>query len=179
MPDPQSNSVAVKNLQRYLRRLSFGEPTIPDPPVDGIFDTRTENALREFQRLRGLPVTGRADAQTWERLYDDYRAAGAIGSPAQKISLFPLNPSGYRFSIGDRGFAVTALQYMLRELQVDHAELVDLPLSGVYDAKTADAVRVFQGKNGILENGEVGLLTWNTLTDQYNILFLRTERDPF
>jgi peptidoglycan hydrolase-like protein with peptidoglycan-binding domain len=178
MPEYPSNAVAIENLQRYLRRLSFGEPSIPDPPVDGIFDTRTEDALREFQRLRGLPITGRADAETWERLYDDYRAALALGTLPRRVSLFPSNPNGYRFTSGDQGFAVTALQYMLRELQADHREFADLPLSGVYDADTAEAIRVFQRKNGFPIDGEVGLLTWNALTDQYNVLFFRAEQDP-
>jgi len=179
MPEHPNNTVAVLNLQRYLRRLSFGEPTIPDPPVDGIFDTRTEDALREFQRLRGFPITGRADSQTWERLYEDYRAALALGAPPQRVSLFPRNPNDHRFSEGDRGFAVTALQYMLRELHTDHVELTDLPITGIYDASTAEAVRIFQRKNGFPIDGEVGLLTWNALTDQYNILFFRSEQDPF
>ena len=179
MPEHTNNAVAVLNLQRYLRRLSFGEPTIPDPPMDGIFDTRTEDALREFQRLRGFPVTGRADAETWERLYNDYRAALSLTSPPQKVSLFPLTPDDYRLTEGSRGFVVTALQYMLRELHADHAELTDLPITGIYDTDTADAVRLFQRKNRLIEDGEVGLLTWNALTDRYNVFFFRSEQDIF
>lgn len=179
MPMHQNHAVAVENLQRYLRRISFGEPTIPDPPVDGIFEARTEEALREFQRLRGLPITGRADRETWDRLYEDYRAALALGSQPQRIALFPLTPDGYLLTPGSRGFTVTALQYMLRELHHHYKELTDLPQTGVYDADTDRAVRLFQRRNGLVEDGGVSLLTWNALTDQYNILFFRSEQDIF
>ncbi len=175
MPEHTNQETAVRNLQRYLRRLSFREPTILDPPVDGIFDSRTEDALREFQRLRGFPITGRADRQTWERLYEDYRVAQALGAQPQRVALFPIIPDGYTLDQNARGFVVTALQYMLRELQYHHRELAELPITGVYDTDTANAVRLFQSRNNIPEDGLVGLLTWNALTDQYNLLFLRAD----
>ena len=177
MPEYANQTSAVRNLQRYLRRLSFGESTIPDPPIDGIFDSRTEQALREFQRLRGFPMTGHADRQTWERLYEDYRAAQALGAQPQRVALFPVTPDGYMLDPNTRGFVVTALQYMLRELGHNHKELSDLPITGIYDDATAKAVRLFQSRNNIPEDGLVGLLTWNALTDQYNLLFLRADRE--
>ena len=57
-------SIAVQNLQTYLRRLSYACPEIPPPPVDGIFDSATECSLRAFQELNGLEPTGVADART-------------------------------------------------------------------------------------------------------------------
>ena len=46
-----NQATAVENLQRYLRRLSFDDPRIPRVPVDGIFDTVTEDATRAFQDI--------------------------------------------------------------------------------------------------------------------------------
>ena len=81
MTNHQNYPAAVTNLQRYLRQLSYDEASIPPPPVDGIFEDATVAALREFQRLRGFPVTGQADQETWDRLYADYRASLAKNSP--------------------------------------------------------------------------------------------------
>ncbi len=173
MNDHPNNSPAVENLQRYLRKLSFDEASIPAPPVDGIFDTRTEEALREFQRSRGLPVTGSSDQDTWEQLYADYRGSLALNSPPRQISAFPPDPFGYVMVPGSTGFAVAALQYMLRELHYHYLALRELPITAVYDEETSAAVRLFQEKNRLSVDGNVGLLTWNAIADQYNILFSR------
>lgn len=172
--DHPNYTTAVENLQRYLRFLSYSNPSIPIPPIDGIFESRTEDALREFQRLRGLPPTGRADRTTWELLYADYRAALALHSPPRQLSVFPIDPEGYVILPNAQGFAVTAIQYMLLELQHHYRELENVALTGVYDQQTQDAVRFFQKRNGLPTDANVGLLTWNSLTDQYNTLFWRT-----
>ena len=36
--------------------------------VDGEFGSRTEEAVKEFQRINNLPVDGIVDAQTWHHL---------------------------------------------------------------------------------------------------------------
>ena len=36
--------------------------------IDGVIDERTRNAVREFQRLNHLPVTGEVDEQTAAKL---------------------------------------------------------------------------------------------------------------
>jgi peptidoglycan hydrolase-like protein with peptidoglycan-binding domain len=36
--------------------------------VDGDFGSRTEEAVKEFQRIHNLPVDGIVDAQTWHHL---------------------------------------------------------------------------------------------------------------
>jgi peptidoglycan hydrolase-like protein with peptidoglycan-binding domain len=171
MTEHPNYNEAVANLQRYLRQLAYWEENIPQPPVDGIFESRTEEALREYQRLRGLPVTGSADFDTWERLYADYRASLAAHSPPRQASIFPIYPENYVITEGSTGFAVTALQYMLSELRHSYSYLEDLVISGIYDAQTARAVQRFQRENGISGEGGVGLATWNAITDQYNTLY--------
>ena len=170
MTDHPNFRPSVSNLQRYLRQLSYDEETIPRPPIDGIFESQTEDALREFQRLRGLPVTGSADRETWERLYEDYRRALSLRSPPRAVTLFPLDPIGYVILPQSRDFAVTVLQHMLLELHDHHKELENVEITGVYDPQTQSAVRFFQQKNGLPDDGNTGLLTWNTITDQYNAL---------
>ena len=64
MTNHPNHAAATEDVQRYLRQLSYGEPTIPPPPIDGIFDTRTTDALQRFQLLKGLtqpalPTRGR------------------------------------------------------------------------------------------------------------------------
>lgn len=37
--------------------------------LDGKFGGRTERAVRDYQRQRGLPATGVVDKQTWQMLF--------------------------------------------------------------------------------------------------------------
>ena len=169
---PHSNQTeAVANLQRYLRQLHFLEPSIPQPPVDGIFESVTEESLKAFQRSRGLPATGRADQLTWELLFEAYRAALAVAFFPSSPDLFPVHPRGYALTPGDRGFAVHALQYALQELQHTYGTEYPTPINGLYTEETKDAVEAFQRRNGLHASGDTDLLTWNQIMDQYNSLF--------
>lgn len=40
--------------------------------ISGIYDEKTEAAVRTFQKLNRLPVTGTVNAATWDRLADDH-----------------------------------------------------------------------------------------------------------
>ena len=55
----------VADVQRRLGRLRIDEVT-----VSGHFDERTERAVRQFQRLRGLPADGVVTDETWRVLVE-------------------------------------------------------------------------------------------------------------
>ena len=166
---------AITNLQRYLRHLSYFNEGVDPLPVDGIFDSATEAALRSFQSAAGLPQTGRADRVTWERLYAAYRASIAEKQAPARIAHFPQIPENYRVEVGDAQFLVSIIQHALQELAVVYEGLDDVPLSGAYDEQTAAAVRRFQAVYGLPEDGAVDRATWNALADAYN----RSFSDPY
>lgn len=58
-----SSGPAVRLLQRLLQEKGFYRG-----PIDGIFGTRTQQSVRQFQRSQGIPVTGIADHATWHAL---------------------------------------------------------------------------------------------------------------
>ena len=60
---------AIRNLQTYLRAQAFVDENAIPVPIDGIYDTQTQNALIEFQRKNNLAPTGIADRTTWDLLY--------------------------------------------------------------------------------------------------------------
>lgn len=57
---------AIRYLLRELM-IDYGG-VFEDIPLTGTFDTVTEGAVKHFQQLHGLPVTGRVDRVTWNRL---------------------------------------------------------------------------------------------------------------
>lgn len=58
-----SSGAAVRFLQRLLQQAGYYKGTI-----DGKYDARTRRAVRNFQRDKGLNVTGRMDIETWEAM---------------------------------------------------------------------------------------------------------------
>ena len=70
-------------------------------------------------------------------------------------------------SEGDAGFTINVLQFMLREVGESQIELEEVEISGIFDAKTARAVRLFRQQNRLPEGETVDLVTWNTLVDRF------------
>jgi peptidoglycan hydrolase-like protein with peptidoglycan-binding domain len=160
---------AIMNTQRYLRFLSYQDDDIPPVPIDGIWDTATQNALIEFQRKNGLAPTGTVDRETWELLKKRYDEAVALNSPPARIDVFPRMPKDFMLVQGDRGFVVDAVQFMISELEQLYTFGAFAP-SGIYDEPTARLVAFFQGKNGISPTGSVNRETWDAMAVQYNLL---------
>ncbi len=174
MRNTQTEADAVRNLQIYLRQLSYHQPAIAPPPVNGIFDAATRQSLAQFQNTAGLPVSGTATRETWECLFAAYRRSLAENALPAKISAFPPTPKGYCLAAGCTSFCVAALQMMLRELQRSLPEQPPVEPTSVYDEATEQIVRAFQLCCPELEaTGTTDLATWNAVALRYNALFDR------
>ena len=163
MPTPYETQ-AIFNLQRYLRQISRFDPDIPSVNEDGIFGEETRASLSAFQQKYGLPVTGTADAETWAMLFNEYLASVEARTRPDPVYLFPRYPADYSVGLGDENVYVAVIQLLLREaitLYGLDAEL--LPLNGVFDALTEQAVRDFQRVQRLPDDGRVDRVTWNRL----------------
>ncbi len=67
-----SDSDEVGTLQNYLNFIAQTYTEIPSLPVTGYFGNRTREAVISFQRIFGLPVTGRVNAVTWNTITGIY-----------------------------------------------------------------------------------------------------------
>jgi len=67
-----SESDEVGVLQSYLNYIAQTYTEIPSVPVTGYFGTRTREAVISFQRVFGLPATGRVNAITWSAIASIY-----------------------------------------------------------------------------------------------------------
>ncbi|NYB75895.1 peptidoglycan-binding protein [Sedimentibacter hydroxybenzoicus DSM 7310] len=70
---------AVRTIQEQLNRISDNYPAIPKIRVDGIFKETTEDAVKRFQEIFQLPVTGIVDFATWYSISNIYVAVTKIG----------------------------------------------------------------------------------------------------
>ena len=158
---------AVRNIQRYLRRLSYTDPSIPPVPIDGIFGEATRESLVAFQKMNGLEGSGIADRESWEMLYKRYLAAADRYTPPSGFSVFPRVPDDYAIGVGEFSFAVSAVQFLLSEVSAIIDAIDQVPITGRYDIETARAVSLFQDASGLSVTGEVDLMTWEVLVDTY------------
>ena len=68
----------VRQMQEQLARISQAYPAIPRITADGIYGPRTQEAVRTFQSVFGLPVTGVVDYKTWYEISAIYVAVTRI-----------------------------------------------------------------------------------------------------
>ena len=156
--------IEVSVVQYFLSVVSYFDPRVLPPPFSGVFDEATQQSLSSFQRDYGLPETGEADEETWNRLAAVYR--GNISSVEAGISaeLFP----GALITLGSEGEDVARVQEFLRVVAEVYTEIPVPPQNGVYDAATQNAVRIFQGLFAVPQSGVVGPVTWLLLSEKYN-----------
>ena len=62
----------VSDLQSYLNLIGKTIPEIPEVPVTGYFGDQTDDAIRIFQQLFGIPVTGDVGPVTWYQIALQY-----------------------------------------------------------------------------------------------------------
>ena len=117
MTDHPTYRYAVMNLQRYLRRLVplGGEENIRLVPIDGIFESRTKEALEEYQRTRGLPVTGIAEKLTWDTLFAEYTNDLRKNDRSSFPDLFPASPWDYQTKFGEKSAFIKFLQFFIKK----------------------------------------------------------------
>ncbi len=167
MATPQNYRDAVANLQKYLRALSFSDDRIERVPVDGIFDTNTQKALRSFQRTRGLEETGIAYKETFDKLYEEYAELEAAAREGCAAIFFPKNSEYYEASAGEQHSFITLLQLLLQELSVVYEWEDEILVGGEYDDKTERAIRQFQEISRLPITGRVDKRTWRRLVEDF------------
>ena len=73
-----SSGAKVRQMQEQLNVLAGAYPALPKITADGIYGPATENAVREFQSVFGLPVTGKVDYPTWYKISEIYVGVSRI-----------------------------------------------------------------------------------------------------
>jgi peptidoglycan hydrolase-like protein with peptidoglycan-binding domain len=112
--------------------------------ADGIFGAATERALKTYQQRKGLPATGRVDAQT-------ARALGLGGGSAPRTYV--------GLKLGSRGPAVKAVQRAIIRSGIKLFGGAD----GVFGMATQSALMLYQRARGIPASGVVDGATARSL----------------
>lgn len=128
--------------------------------IDGVYGDDTTRAVRNFQKDRGIPVSGVIDEMTYAALRNvDGSSAPA---PAPSSSSEETSADGSMYSIGDSGAEVTSIQRKLKKMGY-----LDGGVDGIYGGDTSSAVKAFQRDQELSATGMVDGDTLSTLTSAY------------
>jgi peptidoglycan hydrolase-like protein with peptidoglycan-binding domain len=161
----------VRNIQYLLAYVAQFYDQIPPITLDGIYGTATESAVRAFQQLFELDVTGEVDLATWDALYRTY--LGFIETiPFKYIDgrLYPY--PGIPLRLGSESEVVRLMQEYLNYIASFYPQIPTVSPTGYFGSRTQEAVIAFQRLQGITPNGTVGANTWNEITSLYSDLYL-------
>lgn len=166
-----SSGPNVVVVQTELNRISQNYPAIPKiSPVDGIYGSRTEAAVRRFQEIFNLTPDGIVGKSTWYalvRLYTAVTSLGELRSLGQQFYAINWSPPG-GLQPGDTGEKVRLLQYMLSVLSEYIPQVPPVTVDGIYGSATRAAVLAAQRRFRLPETGTVGTQTWNEIYNQYS-----------
>jgi len=141
----------VRQLQERLNAVGARDAAGRVLGTDGQFDQRTEDAVRNFQRARGLEVDGLAGPETLRALDAAVRARATS----------PMADGVLRE--GERGAEVRQLQERLNAAGARDAAGRVLGTDGQFGQRTEDAVRNFQRARGLEVDGVAGPETLRAL----------------
>ncbi|WP_318246497.1 peptidoglycan-binding protein [Guptibacillus algicola] len=118
--------------------------------VTGYFGPVTEKAVKDFQRAKGLTVTGTATKETLDTLSNT--TSPAVHPPVQDSSHDDV------LKVGSKGELVVELQSKLKALGYYNGAT-----DGAFGPITESAVKTFQSRNKLTANGVVDSSTWEKL----------------
>lgn len=139
-----STGTAVSALQQNLTTLGYyyGD-------VTGHYGNLTQQAVKKFQKAKGLTQDGVASTATLNAITSALKNAGVDVGPGTVATTL---------REGDKGTAVTELQTMLKKLNYYYGSV-----TGSFDSLTKQAVRKFQDDNKLTVDGVAGPATINKL----------------
>ena len=168
-----SPDVAV--IQRQLNRIRLNYPSIPViVRENGRFGGDTDAAVRGFQRIFGMPVTGIVDRSVWYRISYIYAAVKKLAELTSEgeSESFPQEAPTVILKRGDRGNDVTTLQYILSYIGLFYENISPIAyIDGIFGSVTEDAVKQFQREFGLAADGIVGSATWSKLYETFDGIF--------
>ena len=155
----------IRSLQTMLRVIATDQGNSVSIIPDGIYGRDTVSGIMEFQRSRGLAVTGIADQDTWEHIVRDYEHSLIRQNPAKTIEVI-LEP-GQVIRRGETHPDLLLAQGMLLILSRVYGSVNEPSLTGTLDLATAQSIESFQTLSLLPMTGELDKTTWKHLALQY------------
>ena len=148
-------NIFVRTALYYYNLIAAFDLLLEPTDITDTFTLEDSLAIEEFQRTRGLTVTGVIDEDTWTLLYYQYggRSSGTF-SPTARLEGSVPQPS-QTLVPGSRGVAVEQLQIWINALSAYYCDWCAQDVTGIYDEATESNVFILQTLLDLPLTGEV------------------------
>lgn len=160
------SSLGILRMQYDLDRISRNYPGIPRVArLDGYFGEDTRAAVMKFQEVFNLPVTGVIDEGTWYKIRRIYTAVTKLSELTGEGQLLSeiISISEDELLRGDVRPTVSNLQFFLNILSAYSSGIPEVPITGVFDDATRNAIIEYQKSNNLPETGVADIETLQSL----------------
>ncbi len=161
----------VLAIQRDLRRISRNYPAIPYiTNTLGIYDEETVSAVKKFQEIFNLPITGIVDKGTWYKIKYVYTSVKKLsdlyseGLTQDEVTFLYTDKVEY----GDTGIEVQYIHYFLDAIAFLDNDIPRLPTNSIYNNNTITMVKAFQEKYGLPVTGVFTYTDFSLLRKVYD-----------
>lgn len=165
----------VSAIQRDLNRIRINYPAIPKIENSlGIYDRQTEEAVKKFQEIFSLPITGNVDKATWYKIKYVYTSVKKLsdlyseGLSKQEATFLYKDELKY----GDTGIEMEYVHYYLDAISFVDPDIPHLKTNSVFNDNTKSMVMAFQRKYGLPVTGVITYTDWKVLREVYDKLLM-------
>lgn len=173
---PGMQNSQVSNLQYFLAVIGAYYEAVLPVEITGFYDAATENSVKSFQKVFGLPETGIVNRQTWLDIYRAYLGiVESVPIDQDDVILF----QGRILKEGMSGEDVKRLQEYLSYINESYPNIPAVNNTGYFGPLTRNSVLAYQKQFGLPQNGIVGAATWNSIAGLYSDLKYGFDKQPF
>lgn len=163
----------VLAIQRDLKRIRKNYPAIPEiMDTYGIYNEETVQAVRKFQEIFNLPVTGIVDKATWYKIKYIYTSVKKLadlyseGLSEREATFLYEDELNY----GDTGIEVEHIHYFLDAIAFLDNDIPRIPTNSIYNDNSITMVKAFQTKYGLPVTGVFTYKDWKVMKEVYRSL---------
>lgn len=156
---------AIKEIQRFVYKLSDYYESIPRISIDGIYGAETRNAVTKYQEHFNLPADGIVNNKTHESIYSEYLKVMKLESITDAIS----QNRSFPFRRGNFGNDILYLNLMLSELQKVYKEIGIIRINELYSADTERVVENIRRIYSLRDSKEVDAELFSRMENEINI----------
>ena len=157
-------------IQRDLKRIRQNYPAIPNILDNyGIYNEETVNAVKKFQEIFSLPVTGIVDKATWYKIKYVYTSVKKLsdlyseGLSENEATFLYEDEINY----GDTGIEVEYIHYFLDAIAFLDRDIPRLKTNSIYNDNSVTMVKAFQQKYNLPVTGVFTYSDWKVLKEVY------------
>ena len=161
----------VLAIQRDLRRIRQNYPAIPNiSNTYGIYDEETKDAVKKFQEIFNLKVTGVVDKATWYKIKYIYTSVKKLsdlyseGLTKEEATFLYEDELNY----GDTGIDVEYIHYFLDAIAFLDKDIPRLKTNSVYNDNSVTMVKAFQQKYNLPVTGIFTYRDFKVLKNVYD-----------